>query len=117
VGLPAIRGSRKLGYEEHPALDIIAPPHSLRRITGAQLAGKCTGALAVGAPGTTLVTLRADDRHYDGTDRIVICAQIDAPRDRVWRALTEEEQIPEWWGRYVSLDAPRRAPDGALDRC
>jgi uncharacterized protein YndB with AHSA1/START domain len=40
-----------------------------------------------------------------GTDRIVICAEIDAPRDRVWRALTEQEQIAEWWGGYVSLDA------------
>ena len=39
-----------------------------------------------------------------GTDRIVICAQIDAPRDRVWRALTEEEHIAEWWGDYVSLN-------------
>ena len=40
-----------------------------------------------------------------GTDQIVICAQINVPRDRVWRALTEEEQIAEWWGGYVSLDA------------
>jgi uncharacterized protein YndB with AHSA1/START domain len=39
------------------------------------------------------------------TDRIVICAEIDAPRDRVWSALTEQEQIAEWWGSYVSLDA------------
>jgi uncharacterized protein YndB with AHSA1/START domain len=46
-----------------------------------------------------------------GTDRIVICAQIDAPRDRVWRALTEEELIAEWWGSYVSLD---RRPGGRL---
>lgn len=46
-----------------------------------------------------------------GTDRIVICAQIDAPRDHVWRALTEEEQIAEWWGGYVSLDA---RPGGRL---
>jgi uncharacterized protein YndB with AHSA1/START domain len=40
-----------------------------------------------------------------GIDRIVICAEIDAPRDRVWRALTEEWRIAEWWGSYVSLDA------------
>jgi uncharacterized protein YndB with AHSA1/START domain len=46
-----------------------------------------------------------------GTDRIVICAQIGAPRDRVWRALTEEERIAEWWGSYVSLDA---RPGGRL---
>jgi uncharacterized protein YndB with AHSA1/START domain len=30
---------------------------------------------------------------------------IDAPRDSVWRALTEEEAIVVWWGGYVSLDA------------
>ena len=46
-----------------------------------------------------------------GTDRIVVCAEIDASRDRVWRALTEEEQIAEWWGGYVSLDA---RPGGRL---
>ncbi len=46
-----------------------------------------------------------------GTDQIVICAQINVPRDRVWRALTEEEQIAEWWGGYVSLDA---RPGGRL---
>jgi uncharacterized protein YndB with AHSA1/START domain len=46
-----------------------------------------------------------------GTDRIVTHAQIDAPRDRVWRALTEEEQVAEWWGGYVSLDA---RPGGRL---
>ena len=46
-----------------------------------------------------------------GTDRIVICAQINAPRDRVWRALTEQEQIAEWGGGYVSLDA---RPGGRL---
>ena len=40
-----------------------------------------------------------------GTDWIVIYAEIDAPRDRIWRALTEEERIAEWWGSYVSLDA------------
>ena len=27
-----------------------------------------------------------------------------APRDHVWRALTEEEHIAEWWGDYVSLN-------------
>ena len=46
-----------------------------------------------------------------GTDQIVICAQINVPRDRVWRALTEEEQIAEWWGGYVSLVA---RPGGRL---
>ncbi len=45
-----------------------------------------------------------------GADRIVIRVEIDAPRDRVWQALTEEERIAEWWGGYVSLD-PR--PGGA----
>ena len=46
-----------------------------------------------------------------GTNQIIICAQINVPRDRVWRALTEEEQIAEWWGGYVSLDA---RPGGRL---
>ena len=40
-----------------------------------------------------------------GADRIVVNAQIGAPRDSVWRALTEEERIAEWWGGYVSLNA------------
>jgi uncharacterized protein YndB with AHSA1/START domain len=40
-----------------------------------------------------------------GADRIVVRAEIDAPREHVWRALTEEEQVAEWWGDYVSLDA------------
>lgn len=46
-----------------------------------------------------------------GADRIVIRVEIDAPRDRVWQALTEEERIAEWWGDYVSLDA---RPGGRL---
>ena len=44
-----------------------------------------------------------------GADRIVGSAQIGAPRDSVWRALTEEERIAEWWGGYVSLDARQGA--------
>jgi uncharacterized protein YndB with AHSA1/START domain len=46
-----------------------------------------------------------------GTDRIVVRAQIDAPRERVWRALTEQEQIAEWWGPHVSFEA---RPGGSL---
>src|SRR3712207_1754572 len=46
-----------------------------------------------------------------GADRIVVNAQIGAPRDSVWRALTEEERIAQWWGGYVSLDA---RPGGRL---
>jgi uncharacterized protein YndB with AHSA1/START domain len=43
-----------------------------------------------------------------GTDRIVIRAQINAPRDRIWRALTEEEQIAEWCLNQKSKTAGRR---------
>lgn len=46
-----------------------------------------------------------------GADRIVVNAEIAAPRDAVWRALTEEARITEWWGSYVSLDA---RPGGRL---
>ena len=46
-----------------------------------------------------------------GADRIVVNAQIGAPCDSVWRALTEEERIAQWWGGYVSLDA---RPGGRL---
>jgi uncharacterized protein YndB with AHSA1/START domain len=46
-----------------------------------------------------------------GADHIVVRAEIDAPRERVWRALTEEEGVAEWWGDYVSLDA---RPGGRL---
>lgn len=46
-----------------------------------------------------------------GADRIVVRMEIKAPRDRVWQALTDEEEIAEWWGGYVSLDA---RPGGRL---
>jgi uncharacterized protein YndB with AHSA1/START domain len=46
-----------------------------------------------------------------GADCIVVRAEIDAPREHVWRALTEVEQVAEWWGDYVSLDAH---PEGRL---
>ena len=46
-----------------------------------------------------------------GPDRIVIDAEIGARRGSVWRALTEEERIAEWWGDYVSLEA---RPGGRL---
>ena len=39
------------------------------------------------------------------TERIVIDAEIGAPRHTVWRALIEEEWIPEWWGDHTSFDA------------
>lgn len=42
---------------------------------------------------------------------VTVRAEIGAPRERVWRALTEEERIAEWWGDYVSLDA---RPGGCL---
>ncbi len=48
-----------------------------------------------------------------GADRIVVNAQIGAPRDSVWRALTEEERIAEWWGGYVSLDGSTHAQGAA----
>lgn len=48
-----------------------------------------------------------------GADRIVVNAQIGAPRDSVWRALTEEERMAEWWGGYVSLDARPGHAQGA----
>jgi uncharacterized protein YndB with AHSA1/START domain len=44
-------------------------------------------------------------------DRVVVRAEIRAPRELVWRSLTEKERIAEWWGGYVSLDA---RPGGRL---
>ncbi len=40
-----------------------------------------------------------------GADRVVVRAEICAPRELVLRSLTEEERIAEWWGGYVSLEA------------
>jgi uncharacterized protein YndB with AHSA1/START domain len=40
-----------------------------------------------------------------GADRVVVRAEIRAPRELVWRSLTEEERIVEWWGGHVSLEA------------
>ncbi len=40
-----------------------------------------------------------------GADRVVVRAEIRAPRELVWRSLTEEERIAEWWGDHVSLEA------------
>jgi len=39
-----------------------------------------------------------------GPDRVVVRAEIQAPRNLVWRSLTEKERIAEWWGGHVSLD-------------
>ena len=41
-----------------------------------------------------------------GTDGVVVRAEISAPRELVWRSLTEEERIAEWWRGHVSLEAP-----------
>lgn len=30
---------------------------------------------------------------------------INAPRERVWRAITETEQIRQWWGQYWNIPA------------
>ncbi|WP_436491845.1 SRPBCC family protein [Actinokineospora sp. HUAS TT18] len=30
--------------------------------------------------------------------RVVLSHRFDAPRDRVWRAWTEPEQVSQWWG-------------------
>jgi uncharacterized protein YndB with AHSA1/START domain len=38
-------------------------------------------------------------------DRIVVHAKIEAPRESVWQALTEEKHIAKWWGGYVTLEA------------
>ena len=46
-----------------------------------------------------------------GTDGVVVRAEISAPRELVWRSLTEEERIAEWWGGHVSLEA---RPGGRL---
>ena len=38
-------------------------------------------------------------------DRIEISVAIAASQDRVWRLLTESDQIRIWWGSHVTLDA------------
>ncbi len=42
---------------------------------------------------------------------MVVRVEIRAPRELVWRSLTEEERIAEWWGPHVSLEA---RPGGCL---
>ena len=37
--------------------------------------------------------------YQDGTD-LVFERTFDAPRDRVWRAFTDPESIPRWWGPH-----------------
>ena len=44
-----------------------------------------------------------------GDDRIVVHAKIEAPRESVWQALTEEEHIAQWWGDYVSSGCAKGA--------
>ena len=42
------------------------------------------------------------------TERTVRIERIfDAPRERVWRALTEAELLAQWWGRGNPLDVER----------
>lgn len=33
-----------------------------------------------------------------GEDEIVLTRAFDAPREKVWKAMTDPEQIPKWWG-------------------
>jgi uncharacterized protein YndB with AHSA1/START domain len=41
----------------------------------------------------------AESRVEQGTDReIVISRVLNAPRERVWEAMTDPEQITQWWG-------------------
>jgi len=37
--------------------------------------------------------------YQDGTD-LVFERTFDAPRDRVWKAFTDPESIPRWWGPH-----------------
>jgi uncharacterized protein YndB with AHSA1/START domain len=37
--------------------------------------------------------------YSDGGD-LVFERTFDAPRERVWRALTDPEQVPHWWGKH-----------------
>jgi len=42
------------------------------------------------------------------TDREIRIERIfDAPRDRVWRAMTEPDLVAQWWGRGNRLDIER----------
>jgi uncharacterized protein YndB with AHSA1/START domain len=39
------------------------------------------------------------------TDRTILIERIfNAPRDRVWRAMTERDLVAQWWGRGNKLD-------------
>ena len=42
------------------------------------------------------------------TDRSIHIERVfDAPRDVLWRALTEPELVAQWWGRGNPLDVER----------
>ena len=41
----------------------------------------------------------ADETTATTTDRAIVVSRVlDAPRDRVWRAFTDPEQLGQWWG-------------------
>ena len=40
--------------------------------------------------------------YQDGTD-LVFERTFDAPRERVWRAFTDAESIPRWWGPHGTI--------------
>ena len=47
--------------------------------------------------------------YQDGTD-LVFERTFDAPRDKVWRAFTDPELVPRWWGPHEIVH--RRHRDG-----
>jgi uncharacterized protein YndB with AHSA1/START domain len=63
---------------------------------------------SVVAPRTTRVAFVPMIDVATGANLIVVCAEIGAPRELLWRALTEKGRIVEWWGGHVLLEARPR---------
>lgn len=62
-----------------------------------------------------MTTETTDDSEFDPTDYdVTITRTLDAPRERVWEAWTDPEQVAEWWGPE-GFTVPNCAVDARAD--
>ncbi|MGH9278284.1 MAG: SRPBCC family protein [Acidimicrobiales bacterium] len=61
-------------------------------------------ASAITPAGTSIVTTPTDREIH--VERV-----FDAPRDRVWEALIDPDQLTQWWGRGNRVDIERYEPE------
>ena len=50
----------------------------------------------------------------DETFQVTRTVRIDAPRERVWAALTREDLLAQWFPQRVSLPDPRPGAEGTF---